>query len=141
MARRDSYIAHLREVPIFEQCSKKDLNEIAKLTTDVTFPEGKVIMKQGALASSFVIILSGSATVRRDGRKLKTLGPGDYFGELAVLLKRPRQATVTADESLNALVVDRRELSSVLDDVPGLAKKMLYSTADRLAQFDRKSIN
>jgi len=141
MARRDKYISHLQKVPLFSQCSKKDLNEIAKLTTDMTFPEGTVIMKEGSLASAFVIILSGTATVRRKGRKLKTLGPGEFFGELAVLLKRPRLATVTADESLNALVVDRRQLSQLLDDVPGLAKKMLYSTAERLVELDRSSVN
>lgn len=141
MAKRDEHIKHLKKIHLFSECSKKDLNEIAKFTTEIDFPSGKVIMTEGALASSFIIIVSGTATVRRKGRKVATLGSGDFFGELAVLRNRPRSATVTVDEKMRALVVDRRQLNKLLDDIPGLAKKILYAVADRLNDLDRKAIN
>ena len=138
---RDKYIQHLREVPLFSKLSKKELNEIARLSTELTFKDGKELMKEGARANSFIVIVEGEAIVRKKGRKVATLGAGDFAGELALLQNRDRNATVVASGELTALVVDRRGFQTLLDDVPAVTKKMLVAVAERLGDMDTKSVH
>ena len=127
------YLKHLREIPFFAGCTKKELEEIAQLVTPITVHAGTTFIHEGSIANEMVIIDSGSVTVRRGGRKIATLGPGSVVGELAIILDRPRDSSVTVDEDSELLVLDRRSFSVLLDDVPGLAKKLLYTMAHRLA--------
>ncbi|MEO1061659.1 MAG: cyclic nucleotide-binding domain-containing protein [Actinomycetota bacterium] len=138
---RDKYIQHLREVPLFSKLSKKELNEIARLSTELTFKDGKELMKEGARANSFLVIVEGEAVVRKKGRKVATLGPGDFAGELALLQNRDRNATVVASGELTALVVDRRGFQTLLDDIPAVTKKMLTAVAERLGDMDSKAVH
>lgn len=138
---RDKYIQHLREVPLFSKLSKKELNEIARLSTELTFKDGKELMKEGARANSFIVIVDGEAVVRKKGRKVATLGPGDFAGELALLQNRDRNATVVASGELTALVVDRRGFQTLLDDIPAVTKKMLVAVAERLGDIDTKAVH
>ncbi len=138
---RDKYIQHLREVPLFSKLSKKELNEIAQLSTELTFKDGKELMKEGARANSFIVIVDGHAVVRKKGRKVATLGAGDFAGELALLQNRDRNATVVADGDLTALVVDRRGFQALLDDIPALTKKMLVAVAERLGEVDTRAVH
>ncbi len=138
---RDKYIQHLREVPLFSKLSKTELNEIARLSTELTFKDGKELMKEGARANSFIVIVEGEAIVRKKGRKVATLGAGDFAGELALLQNRDRNATVVASGELTALVVDRRGFQTLLDDVPAVTKKMLVAVAERLGDMDTKSVH
>lgn len=138
---RDKYIQHLREVPLFSKLSKKELNEIARLSTELTFKDGKELMKEGARANSFIVIVDGEAVVRKKGRKVATLGPGDFAGELALLQNRDRNATVVASGDLTALVVDRRGFQTLLDDIPAVTKKMLMAVAERLSDIDTKAVH
>jgi CRP/FNR family transcriptional regulator, cyclic AMP receptor protein len=85
------------------------------------------------------VIIEGTATVRRNGRKVATFGPGDHFGELALLDGGPRTATVTADTPLKLLVIGQREFSGVLDEVPGLAQKVMLSLAQTIRSLDQKA--
>lgn len=133
MARRDQYLEHLRTVPLFSQCSKKELTEVARLVTPVVVQPGSTFIREGDVARELMIIESGEATVRRKGRKLTTLGPGAVVGETAVVLERPRNASVTADTEVAMLVIDSRAFSTLLDDIPGFARKILHTVAQRLA--------
>ena len=83
------------------------------------------------------VIRTGSATVRRNGKKVTTLGPGAVVGELSLLDRGPRTATVTADTECELLVIDQRHFAGVLQDVPTLASKMLAVLAGRIRDFDR----
>lgn len=138
---RDKYIQHLREVPLFSKLSKKELNEIARLSTELTFKDGKELMKEGARANSFIVIVDGEAVVRKKGRKVATLGAGDFAGELALLQNRDRNATVVAQGPLTALVIDRRGFQTLLDDIPTVTKKMLIAVAERLGDMDTKAVH
>jgi CRP/FNR family transcriptional regulator, cyclic AMP receptor protein len=140
MRGRGNYLDHLAQVPIFSACSKKDLQTIGRASDEVTVPAGKVLVKEGAAGHEFFLILDGKATVSRGGRKIATLGPGQYFGEMALLDRGPRTATVTADSELRVLVLGQREFAGVLDEVPGLARKLLSTMAGRLRESDARAI-
>ncbi len=79
------------------------------------------------------MIVKGTATVTRGGEKIATIGPGDVVGELALLQHRPRNATVTSETELDMLVIDSGAMDALLDDIPGLAKRLLKVVAARLA--------
>ncbi len=132
---------HLAQVPLFSACSKKDLMLIAKAAEEVTIPAGKVIVEENKPGHEFFLILEGTATVRRNNRKLAELGSGQYFGELALLDRGPRTATVTADTDMTLAVLGQREFVGVLEGVPGLAYKILAIMARRLRDADTKAVS
>jgi CRP/FNR family cyclic AMP-dependent transcriptional regulator len=139
MAGRDSYLDHLARVPLFAACSRKELQAIAKASDEVTVPSGKVLVEQDTSGRECFVIVDGSASVKRNGRRVATLGPGNYFGELSLLDKGPRTATVTSESPLTVLVLGPREFSSVLDSVPGLSHKFLSTLAGRVRELDTKA--
>ena len=131
----------LARIPIFSECSKKELKAISRLVTPVEVRAGKVLTQEGDPGREFMIIASGTATVRRAGRKIATLGPGDFFGELSVLAGVPRTATVTADTEMVVEALNRQEFSSLLDESPAMAKKILLGAVKRLYENDTKSLH
>jgi CRP-like cAMP-binding protein len=139
MPGRDAYLQHLGAVPLFAACSRKELQTIARASDELTIPAGTALVEQGQPGRECFVIVSGTATVKRGGRKVATLGPGQYVGELALLDKGPRTATVVADTDLDVLVLGPREFSAVLDDVPALARKMLTTLAARIRDLDAKA--
>lgn len=127
----------LQEISIFRECSVKELKSISRLLTQVSVKSGTVLTKQGDPGREFMIIISGQATVRRDGKVLATLGPGDFFGELAVIAGVPRNATITTDTDMVVEALNRREFSSLLDESPKIAKKILVGAVTRLNENER----
>lgn len=127
----------LGEISIFKECSAKELKSISRLLTQVTVRTGSILTKQGEPGREFMIIIDGQATVRRDGKVLATLGPGDFFGELAVIAGVPRNATITADTEMTIDALNRREFSSLLDESPKIAKKILVGAVTRLHENER----
>lgn len=138
---RDSKLDHLGQVRLFSACNKKELGLIGKASDEVSVPAGKEIVTQGSSGHEFFLILSGEAAVKRGGRKVNTLSAGDYFGELALLSKGERNASVVAETDMDLLVLGQREFSGVLDEVPGLAHKLLVSMASRLREMDAKAVS
>lgn len=140
MAAKDTYLDHLAEVPLFSAASRKDLQKIARASDEVEVKAGRVLVDQGRPGHEFFLILEGNASVRRNNRKVAQLGPGQYFGELSLLDRGPRTATVVADTPMRVLVLGQREFLGVLDDVPGLAYKILRIMAARLREADLKNV-
>ena len=140
MAAKDTYLDHLAEVPLFAAASRKDLAKIAKASDEVEVKAGRVLVDQGRPGHEFFLILEGEASVRRNNRKVAELTQGQYFGELALLDRGPRTATVVADTDMKVLVLGQREFLGVLDDVPGLAYKILRIMAGRLRDADLKNV-
>ena len=136
---KDTHLDKLGDVPLFSACSRKDLQRIAKASDEVEVSAGRVLVDQGKTGHEFFLILDGKATVRASNRKLATLGPGDYFGELALLSREPRDASVTADTDMRLLILGQREFTGLLDSIPGLASKILGIMARRLRAADLKS--
>lgn len=136
MASASTKIAHLAAVPLFSSCSRRELQKIAAASDEIVAKAGRVLTEQGRVGHEFFLIVEGQATVRRNGRKVATLGAGQHFGELAPLTKAPRDATVTADTDMSLLVLGQREFLSVLHDVPGLAEKLVRYLAGRLRALE-----
>ena len=131
---RTRYLESLRNVGIFAGCTKKQLDQVARVMTELVIPAGQTFIQENSLAHEFIVIENGTATVRRNGRKVASLGSGDVVGELALILHRPRSASVTADTDLKVLVVDARSFEPLLDEVPGLARRLLTTVAERLSE-------
>ena len=131
---RDGYLQHLASVPVFSNCTKRQLREIGKVADELILPVGKVLASQGEVGFEMFILLDGTAAVTRDGQRVATVTAGDVVGELAVLSGHPRNATVTAETELRVLVLTHRGLVQLLDDIPGLAKHMLYEVTARIVE-------
>ena len=132
---------YLSQVKMFSSLNKKELRLVARAADVADVPAGKDIVKEGEMGHEFYLIVSGSATVRRNGRKVGTLGPGSYFGELSILDRGPRSATVTADEPTELVVLGQREFLNVLDEVPGVSHKLLVGMAQRLREADTRALS
>lgn len=133
-----SYLDELSRVSLFSACSKKDLRAIAKAVDELVVEDERELVKEGTAGKEAFIIVEGTAVVRRNGRRVASLGPGDCFGELALLDGGPRTASVIADEPMRVLVLGQREFHWLLDEVPGLATKIMRSMAARIRALDQK---
>ena len=130
----------LSEIWLFSTSSAKDRRMIRRALEEVSVPAGKVLCEQGTVGREFFLIVDGQASVRRNNRKVATLGPGQYFGEMALLDHRPRSATVTSETEMSLLVLGQRQFNAVLEAVPGLARKLLVAMAIRLREADEKAM-
>ena len=138
MASKKSYLESLGKVSLFSSCSNKDLEKIAKAGDEVVISAGTMIVDQGQTGREAFVLLKGSATVRRNGKKVATLGPGAVIGELSLLDHGPRTATVTADTDCTMLVISQRQFLGVIDAIPALAHKLLATLAGRIRELDRQ---
>ena len=138
MASKKASLDHLRKVSLFSSCSTKDLEKIHKAGDEVPVKAGYVMVDQGQTGREAFIILSGTATVRRNGKKVATLGAGSVVGELSLLDHGPRTATVQCDTDCELLVITQRHFLAVIDSVPALSHKLLASLAGRIREFDRQ---
>jgi CRP-like cAMP-binding protein len=138
MARKNEYLDHLARVPMFSACSRKDLEAIARHADQVEFDAGHHLIHEGESGREFFVILDGAAELTRLGKRLGTIGAGDFVGELALLDKAPRNASVTAMTPVTALVLGQREFNGLLATVPALTHKLLVGMARRLHELDAK---
>jgi len=133
------YDLDLSKIWLFSTSSAKDLRTIRKALEEVAVPPGRILCEQGTIGREFFLIVKGEASVKRNGRKVAILGPGQYFGELALLDRRPRSATITSETEMKLLVLGQRQFNGVLDSVPALSRKMLAAMATRLREADEKA--
>ncbi|HWC37787.1 MAG TPA: cyclic nucleotide-binding domain-containing protein [Acidimicrobiales bacterium] len=141
MARRDVKLEHLGRTWLFSACSKKELGLIGRASDEVNVDAGRLLTQEGKPGFEFFLILDGRAAVSRAGRKVATLRPGQYFGELSLLDRKPRSATVTSETPMELLVLDQRQFDGIMDQVPGLAHKLLVAMAARLREADTRALN
>jgi len=126
----------LRRIWLFSGCSQAELRKITKVLEEVSVPSNTLLVEQGEAGLLFFVVLTGAASVIRDGRAVAALGPGDFFGELALLDNRPRYASVTSDTDMELLVLRRRHFQRVLQDSPTMTRKLLRAMAARLRTTD-----
>jgi CRP-like cAMP-binding protein len=134
MFGKNAKIELLKHVPLFSECSKRDLEHVAQIADEIGFPAGRTLIKEGAPGREFFIIADGTVEVRRGGRKLTQRGDSNYFGEMALLSGKPRNASVTTTSPVRALVITDRAFKALLHEVPSLAPKLLSTIASRLPQ-------
>lgn len=123
----------MKNVPLFAGCSKRELAELATLADEIDLPEGKELTKEGAIGREFFVLIEGTAEVRRKKKKIATLGPGDFLGEIALVHRSPRTATVKATSPVRVLVVTEGKFRNVLERHPQIQLKVLQALAERLA--------
>ena len=138
MPSRKQHLETLRNVKLFSSCSKKELEKVAKASDEITMTAGTLIVDQGQTGREAFIILDGEVSVKRNGRKVATLGSGDVVGELSLLDHGPRTATAVCETDCTLLVIDQRRFLGVVDDVPAISHKLLASLATRIRDLDRQ---
>lgn len=131
--RKDLKVEKVRAVPLFERCSKQELREIAGVADEIILPAGYELMREGASAHEFVIVLDGSVEIRKQGQMIPPRDGELFFGEMALLSDAPRNATVTATTDLRALVISARDFRSLLDRSPVIQDKISTTMAERVA--------
>jgi CRP-like cAMP-binding protein len=126
----------LAEIPLFSGLDKKHLRAISSLATPIDVAAGKALTREGEFGHEFIIVLEGEAEVQIGDDIVATRGPGDYFGEIALVANRPRTATVTAKTAMKVEVIGRREFQTMLHDNPSIATEILGVVGDRLADIE-----
>jgi len=128
---------HLQGVPWFAACTEEQLRAVARLAERLHVQAGEVILREGRLGRELFIILSGTATVTRDGHVVNIRRAGDYFGELAAIEDAPRSATVTATTDLDVLIIGPREFESMME-IPGFRNALMQGMSRRIREADDK---
>jgi CRP/FNR family cyclic AMP-dependent transcriptional regulator len=129
----NSKVDLIKGVPLFAAASKHELAEIASIADEIDLPEGKVLIAEGDTGREFFVLIDGTAEVARGGKKVATIGPGDFFGEIALISKTPRNATITTTSPVRALVITDRAFRQLLDHAPQIQIGVLTALAERLA--------
>jgi CRP-like cAMP-binding protein len=130
--RKNAKIDLIKSVPLFSSCSKKELEAIASQADELTLPAGKTLTKQGDRGREFMVIVDGSAEVRKNGRKVNTLGSGDFLGEIALISGGPRTATVTTTSESDLLVLTDRAFRQLTKQMPSIHASVLKALSERL---------
>lgn len=118
--------------PFFAGLSRGELGELTKRTEDLEVEARKVLAREGATGSEFFVIVEGEVSVTKDGKEIRTLGPSDFFGEIALIEDRPRTATVTAKTPLRFFVLTRQNFRSLLQQQPELEEKVMDALKERV---------
>jgi CRP-like cAMP-binding protein len=126
----------LAKIPLFRNLSAKQLAAVDALVTTVDVAAGRELIRQGARGREFFLVVTGEAEVRRDGDVLATRGPGTFFGETALLLDQPRNASVVATTDMTIEVIDRQAFRRLLDEYPDLYAPLLEAATQRLADLE-----
>jgi CRP-like cAMP-binding protein len=132
LLRADTRVELIRGLPLFELCSKRDLRRIASLAEERTLEAGTELMREGEPGREFYVVVDGEVDVRRRGRRIARLAEGSYVGEIALLSRSPRTATVVAATPLRVLAIAGRDFVELLDSLPELWLKVARTLADRV---------
>lgn len=127
----------LERVPIFSSLTSRQLKRLAKDAQERTFAAGVSVVKQGEKGVAFYLLLEGRVDVSRRGRRLATLGPGQFFGEMALFEEQPRSADVVASEPTRCLVLSKWEFWGFAMGEPRVLRSILEEMAHRLSETDR----
>ena len=130
--RKNAKIEMLRRVPLFAQCSRRELDVIAGVADELQLADGRELTREGARGREFFVLIDGEAEVRRKTRKIATLGGGDFVGEMALVTGRPRNATVTTKGTVRALVITDRAFKRLLESSPTIQLKVMQALAERV---------
>lgn len=133
---RDEKLDLLHRIPMFNALDGRRLQRLGELADEVDVPAGKELMRQGDSGGDLMVIVRGGVSVERDGERVNTLGPGDFFGEIALVVGGPRTATVTTTETSTLVVVSHREFHAMMDEFPDVAIQVLTALAHRVRTLE-----
>lgn len=124
----------LARIPLFQGLSKHEREQVARWADEVDVPAGKHLLDEGRLPHEFFVIEEGTATVTRDGRRLAELGPGDFFGEIAILAEERRTASVVAASPMRLIVMTDRDFLEMAREMPEVAERVRAAVRERLSR-------
>jgi CRP/FNR family cyclic AMP-dependent transcriptional regulator len=127
----------LAKVGLFDGLARKELQTVYRSAKAVHFPAGRTIVMEGATGVGFHMITSGKAKVTVKGRTRATLGPGDYFGEMSLIDRGPRSATVVATTEVDTLSLASWSFLTILDKNPTISRKLLIELSRRLRSLEK----
>ena len=134
--RKADRISLLGDVWLFERCTRSELDALQRVATMLDVPARKVLAEQGETGREFFTLVSGSAEVTRGRTQVGVLGPGSFFGEMSLLERKPRTATVTTLEPTTVLVLAARDFDAVVKTMPSVDRKMLIALSERLRDLE-----
>jgi CRP-like cAMP-binding protein len=132
----DEKLELLRRVPLLAGLGRKDVEEVGRLAEEIDVPAGRVLMREGQTGQEFFVVISGSVLIERGGHALRSLGPGDFLGEIALVDDGPRTATATTEMSSKLLVLAHREFHSLMDQFPSVRKAVMQALAMRVRKLE-----
>lgn len=131
-SRSDPKLEALKGVPLFADLGKQDLAAVGRIADEIDLPAGKELIRESEPGRQFFVLLEGAAVVRRRGRKVNVLGPGDFFGEISLLSSRPTTASVATTSAVRVVVITRAGFARLLRETPQIQLKVLKALAERL---------
>lgn len=138
---RDEKLDLLRRIPLFNAFDRKEIARLGALAEEVDAPPAKVLMRQGEDGGDLMVVVRGRVAIERDGKRLNTMGPGDFFGEIALVAHGPRTATATTEEPTTLLVINHRDFHSLMDEFPEVATQVLNALANRVRHLEPDATN
>ena len=122
----------LRSVPLFQGMTEASIDSIGRLTRPAGFASGEVLVREGDPGDTFIIMVSGRALVDQGGQRIREMSAGEFLGEISLIDHGPRTATVTALESIEALVVGADDFGRLMDDFPAVRLAILTALTQRI---------
>ena len=132
----DQKLELLKRTPLLAALGGKEIEAVGRLVDEVDVPAGRVLMREGDTGHEFFVVVSGTVGIDRGGTRVRTMQPGDYFGEIALLAEGPRTATATADTAASLLVLGHREFHSLMDQFPAVRTCVLEALAARIRNLE-----
>ena len=129
----DDKATALGRAPLFKNLTRNELVELAKVTEDLEFDEGKVLAREGEIGREFFVIVDGDVLVTKEGEEINRLGPGDFFGEIGLVWESPRRtATVITAGPVRFFVLTRQAFRGLIDHHPDIEEKVLDLLEERV---------
>jgi CRP-like cAMP-binding protein len=130
---KDAKMELLKKVPLFSKLDKKGLQDVAHIADELDLPAGKEMATEGDRGREFFVLVKGEAEVTKNGTRINTMKEGDFFGEIALVTKMPRTATVTATSDVDVLVITERAFDNLLKKSPEIGRGVAEALAERIA--------
>jgi len=137
LRRSSQKIDLLKKVPLFSNLSQRHLGEIGKHADQVQVERDRVLVQQGKTGREFIFIVEGKARIEKNGKVIRQLSGGDFFGEISLIDGEPRTSSVIAETDMTLLIVHKPSFDHLLEDIPGLQRKILISLCQYLRRAEK----
>lgn len=129
---KDAKAELIRSIPLFAECTEDELARVGSIADEIDLDAGRRLAKESAPGQEFVVVVEGTAEVRRGDEVINTIGPGDFVGEIAIVTGQPRTASVIATSTVHALVIESHAFQRLLAESPEIRAKVERAAWERL---------